>query len=399
MARSVGQLPDGLSQALRCLARAGMLAQDVPEWLAVAKAWTQDFNDSEMAQQCLAKAESYAEDSEDWVRIAEVWVEMGCYSRAIEIYRESVEPRPWRYLTELENIHGGNSDGTTGLDWVEPGMTARASRDLVSEAEEYFSDNHAMAIRILVEAEYRAERSSDWIRIARKWNEEFQDSDSGNRCMEEAEGNADDIYDWVRIAKTWKKDFQDLDNGIRCMKEAELHAGDADSWEWTLETWKEDFKDTDNYLRCVEECAKHLEDPCSCIEKALYDKFVYDRFVREQVAFVDLGALTESIRTRIGIFCGECISERQPGSYARYYEFQLPQAAEVTIYLESNEDNPVNPYLYLINGNIPNGEVLGKDHGPLSFVNCSLPAGPYTLEATTEEKATEISKVNISVKT
>ena len=73
VARSVGQLPDSQSQTLRCMARAGLAAQDVADWLAVAQAWAQDFDDTEMARQCIEKAESTAEELEEWILIAKAW--------------------------------------------------------------------------------------------------------------------------------------------------------------------------------------------------------------------------------------------------------------------------------------------------------------------------------------
>ena len=389
VARSLAQLPDSQNQALGSMARAEMLAQGTSEWIAIAKAWTQNFNDSEKAQQCLAKATSHAESSADWEQIAELWVEMGDYSQAAKIYREYIEPMPWKYLTELQNIHGGNSDGTTVLDWVEPGMTARASSDSVSDAEGYFNDNKAMAVRLLVQAESFADCSNDWIRIANVWRREFQSSDSASWCMERAEKAVDDCDDWLRIARAWKYDFQDSDEAILCLMAAEDHAGGVDSWELILETWKDDFQDPENYLRCVEKCANDLEEPWSCIESALYDEFVYNHFIRDQSAIIDLGALTESIPARIGVWNSDCVSERQPGGYARYYTFTLAKPDEVAIFLESNDMNPTEPHLYLVAGNSPSGEVLAEDHGSLSIVRCNLPPGTYTVEAATEEATIE----------
>ena len=57
VAKSVAHLPGGEVQALRCMARAELAAQDTVDWLAVAEAWAQDFDDSEIARQCLSKAE------------------------------------------------------------------------------------------------------------------------------------------------------------------------------------------------------------------------------------------------------------------------------------------------------------------------------------------------------
>ena len=73
VARSVAQLPGGQDQALRCMARAGMSAQDVADWIAVAEAWAQNFGDADLARQCLFEAESLAEDCTDWAEIAKSW--------------------------------------------------------------------------------------------------------------------------------------------------------------------------------------------------------------------------------------------------------------------------------------------------------------------------------------
>ena len=405
VARTLAQLPEGQNQALRCLARAELLAESVSDWLAVAAAWNQDFNDPEMARQCMSKAEAPAKDEdsdESWMQIADMYLEMGDYPQAIEIYRESVELRSWRHLAELRNIYGKNSDGTTPLDWVEPGMTGRASRDLVWEAEEYLSDNYAMAIRLLLEAESLAEGSRDWVRIAGKWREGFPNSDSAKQCMERAEEVVDVAYDWVLIATAWKDGFQDSDNAIRCLEEAEDHANkSSDSWTKILEIWKDDFQDIDNYLRCVEKCANDLEDPWDCLETALYDDFAYNQFIQRQGVFIDLGPLTEYAQTCIGIWGSDCASERRPGSYARYYGFTLLEAEKVSIYLESKY---TETYLYLVSGDSPNGEVLDEgevqhyDDSFLSGVGRTLSPGAYTVEATTfQEKETEIFTLKIYV--
>lgn len=244
VAKSIAQTPGGESQALRCMARAGIAAQDVAGWIAVARAWAQDFGDSEMAQQCLGKAGSHAEDSEEWEQIADVWLEMGNYSKAVETYREWMSLRPWQYLEELKHIHGDNSDGTTVLDWAEPGMTARASRDSVGEAEGYIRDNQKESIRCLLEAESFADGSADWVLIAKFWKANFADSQSAIQCMEKAEEAVDTSYDWLQIAKVWNENFNDTDAAIACMEEAEgfsvgFHDKSADEWEAISDTWRD----------------------------------------------------------------------------------------------------------------------------------------------------------------
>ena len=70
VARSVAGLPDGQPLALRCMARAGMAAQDEGDWVSVASAWAQDFDDLDLAGRCMTMAEAAIEQAYDWVWIA-----------------------------------------------------------------------------------------------------------------------------------------------------------------------------------------------------------------------------------------------------------------------------------------------------------------------------------------
>ena len=96
-----------------------------------------------------------------------------------------------------------------------------------------------------------------------------------------------------------------------------------------------------------------------------------------------------------GEWTGDCASDNRDGSYARYYTFTLDAEADVAIDLESNEDT----YLYLIDGKrayILGRNVLyendndsaGGDTETNSRIAAVLPAGTYTIEATTYKKDT-----------
>ena len=88
-------------------------------------------------------------------------------------------------------------------------------------------------------------------------------------------------------------------------------------------------------------------------------------------------------------WASDCESTNIPGSYARYYTFTLDAQADVTVTLTSSEDT----VLYLLRGD-RNGSVVAEndDHKsdcarlPSEYDSCiteSLPAGAYTIEATT----------------
>ena len=155
VAKSVAQLPDGENPALRCMAYANMAAQDMGDWLAVAKAWAQDLGDIKMGRQCMANAEDiagYSEEIDNWLKIAKIWKEdfqdLDCVTRCMEVI-----------------------EGT-------------------------------------------AEDIDDWVRIAKICKDDFQDIEKAIRCMEIAEAIADDFEDYSTLEETWRVDFQDVDRDI-----------------------------------------------------------------------------------------------------------------------------------------------------------------------------------------
>ena len=99
--------------------------------------------------------------------------------------------------------------------------------------------------------------------------------------------------------------------------------------------------------------------------------------------FQALGGLTAAVAQN-GAWNGDCASTHRSGSYARYYTFALDQGAEVTVTLESSVDT----FLYLLAGAGTGGTVL-HDNDDMetgttnSQIREHLPAGTYTIEATT----------------
>ena len=78
-----------------------------------------------------------------------------------------------------------------------------------------------------------------------------------------------------------------------------------------------------------------------------------------------------------------CTSVHRPGAYAKYYTFSLSSSQTVTIDLQSSTDT----YLFLLNGSGQNGTVIAENDDSNSTFNSqiilTLPAGTYTVEATT----------------
>ena len=231
VARSVGELTDSQGQAMRCMVMAGVAAESVSDWIMLARAWSQDFDDTGLASQCMARAEAAAEDSdevEDWTLVGDMWAELGHHDKAVAIAREQFEPMEWPHLGELERAFGEFPAGTTVLDWVEPGMTERAARDLVGQVNEQTDFSYTDIAYALVSAERFADNTRDWTRIAKAWLEKLQNLEEAQRCMREAEDAVDIPHDWLVIARAQKEHFNDVQAAIRCLvHEFGLLAGPA----------------------------------------------------------------------------------------------------------------------------------------------------------------------------
>ena len=97
----------------------------------------------------------------------------------------------------------------------------------------------------------------------------------------------------------------------------------------------------------------------------------------------DLGTVSGTVE-RTGSWDGSCQSEDYPEAYARYYSFTLRERALVTIDLTSSS---VDTWLVLYSGAGTGREWLTSDDdggaGTNARVRRALPAGTYTIEATT----------------
>ena len=98
----------------------------------------------------------------------------------------------------------------------------------------------------------------------------------------------------------------------------------------------------------------------------------------------DLGTLTEAT-TRMGTWTNECNSTNTRGSYAHFYTFTLGQETEARIELNSTSRDT---FLHLLQGAGRDGTVLESNDDAAAGTTDSrivrtLPAGTYTVEATT----------------
>ena len=105
----------------------------------------------------------------------------------------------------------------------------------------------------------------------------------------------------------------------------------------------------------------------------------------------DCGKTLSADGTVSGTWAEGCASEAEGRGYTRYYTFILDQESEVTITLESAE---ADAYLYLRAGEAKSGAAVNEHvedddagGGTNSQIEETLPAGTYTIEATTYHAA------------
>ena len=343
-AKTVAQFPRGQNLALRCLARAEIVAEIASDWVAIAESWKEDFKDPATALESLKRAESIADETnEGWYELAEAWAAMKEFPKVVEICEDRLEETTWSRIKEIE-AQGPLPAGTTALDWIEPGETAKASDGSVEEADDAMENGYVVdAIKNLVDAERFAENSRAYIRIAERWRKWFPSLGNAEQCMDRAEDAVDIPIDRVLLAICWKEHFQDMGRAVATLEEAEDHAAmgsDNDDWELILQTWERGFQDQDNYIRCTAKWAHFLDrDNWYEIENAVRSSFAYSRITQTQKTHEELGSLSgREGKHTMGIWNTECLSERNPGNYARYFRFTLEESKKTLIDVTS-EDN------------------------------------------------------------
>jgi hypothetical protein len=135
--------------------------------------------------------------------------------------------------------------------------------------------------------------------------------------------------------------------------------------------------------------SRQLPEGTYTIEATTYDARTRGSFTLSLSGSTPGGSeCTDSIRvgeTVNGSWESGCRSTNRTGSYARFYTFSLSSDAVVEIELESREDT----YLYLLRGDDTEGTILEEDDDSGadsdSWIETQLPAGTYTIEATTYE--------------
>ena len=244
VAKSVAEMPGGESQALRCMARAAVLAQSVEDWISIAKAWARDFGDAEMARQCQEKAESHADDSEEWERIADFFADFGLYEMEVNCRRMAAALGSQDAIFTPKTVSLAEASDKSTSGWISDVQKSIGNSDI------------ALAITFIAKAEAMAKSAFDWTEIARTWIRYLHDRNNACRCLTEAESAAKKVYEWVGIARDWARTFHDKHSARRCMALAESAVESLFDWGSLAEGWNTIFLDKNNAFRCMLEAEK-----------------------------------------------------------------------------------------------------------------------------------------------
>ncbi len=126
------------------------------------------------------------------------------------------------------------------------------------------------------------------------------------------------------------------------------------------------------------------------LEATTYSAGALGEFSIELSSGSQVGGCLSSIdagETVDGTWVQTCSSTHLPERYARYYSFSLSDEEAVTIDLQSQEDT----FLFLLDGEGENGSIIAYNDDSNGTYNSqivtTLPAGDYTVEATTYDRA------------
>ena len=169
-------------------------------------------------------------------------------------------------------------------------------------------------------------------------------------------------------------DEPDLQRGPLPGSAARGRAGTASWW------WENDNVGSRNFNSSIN---KMLDAGTYTVEATTYfagQTGAFTLSVRPLQETEDLGALTRSVDRSNSLWTSDHQSTQRTGSHARFYTFTLAESTHVVINLTSPED----PYLYVVRDGAvvyDNDNVTTRNLN--SQIDETLPAGTYTVEATT----------------
>ena len=406
----VAGLPDGTVTATECMNRAEAQARTPAELAQVAAAWLQCLSDRQATHRCMEKAEAIAQagghdEIGDYIALATAYEHYFNEPSRAEIWHQNA--------AEAAGRHGASG-------WLYAAKTAR----------KIHRENRQLALHYMAQAEADAHDCRDWITTAETWKRTFRNKKAGERCLQESQKHATNSQDWQAITDTWLREFKNHDAGMKSLKQAEVIATTTRHWLDIGAVWHRELHEATESRRCLEsaeqtaQTAAEWGSVAACWQQRHEDEANANRCysigygevrsfatIQSQVdvieaQIIDTKTLNKGGITRTGYLennkrypgtWGDRKSDRRPGCPSRLYSFTIAAESEVGIVLLAR----MPPHLYLMTGETSDGPTVDEGKGqpfterPMwthaAATYRRLPAGTYTVEATTEHPCDEDS--------
>ena len=443
-ARQTVELPDGTATAIACMECAEGLATTPEEFTQVAAGWLQCLGNQEAAIHCMEKAEVFAGASGqdeicDYIALATAYEHDLNEPARAEIWRQQVAEAAGRYGTNAW-LHAAKTARKIRVEnrqlalqyMAQAEVSAKDHRDCIATAETWKRTfrNKKGGERCLWKSQEHAASSQDWLEIADIWLREFKNETvgaqclikaaksaesplemcstarrwlnhlphhhEGQRCLKQAEEMAATTRHRLAIAKIWHRELRDVTGSEHCLEAAEQAANSASDWGEVASHWKTVHGDEANANRCYGigygevRSMETMQTQFDAVESWLIDGKTRDRNGITRTGYL------EKSKSYPGTWNTQK-SDRRPECLSRLYSFTIATAAEVGIMLLAR----VPPYLYLTAGEVTDGLSVYEGeaqpytkHRMWTYAAATygrLPAGTYTVEATTEHPCDETS--------
>lgn len=230
------------NEIIRCMKRVESEAEDFIDWINLAEAQVNLFDDRMKAESCLNKAEDIASLPYHWVQLA---ISTGKLVNDKE--------KAHKYMVKAQSIFNKMSD-------EELDDSAISLLDLAT-AWINLTDDKAMAQKCLTKGE---EVSWLWPYLAQAWIRLFDDKGKADRCLKEGEDDADSST----LAEAWAKLFDNKERAELCLRNGEDIA--EDFWDWTrlAEAWLKLFDNKGRAELCLRNFEDTAEDFDNCVHLA-----------------------------------------------------------------------------------------------------------------------------------
>lgn len=436
-ARQVAKLTDGTAMATECMKRAEAQATTPAELTQVAAAWLQCLGNQQATARCMEEAEAVAragghDEIGDYIALSTAYEHYFSEPSRAEIWRQSAAEAAslhgasgWLYAAETaKKAHRGNRPLAFHY-MAQAEADARNCRDWIAIAKTWKRAfrNKKDGERCLQESQEHATSSQDWQEITDIWLREFKNHEAGADCLTKATETAKSYQEMLITAELWMTYLSRRQESIKSLKQTEAMATTTRHWLDIGEVWHRELHEVPESRRCLESAEQAAQTAAewgsiaACWQGMHDDEANANRCysigygeirslatIQSQVDaieswMIDTKTLNKGGITRTGYLennksypgtWGDQKSDRRLGCPSRLYSFTIAAESKVGIMLLAR----ASPHLYLMTGETAEGPTVDEGKGqpftehPMwthaAAVYRRLPAGTYTVEATTE---------------